>query len=157
MKELHELTLNEKQALAKKAQAKYIKRSDTIKSSNFDFNLSTCKAYSYDWWCFVTKVNGLVIFNQTTYSQTTCRHQSKALRILDYKYDLKLNFTRKNLNGLESALNNEIENCKHAIKELIATIRKPRTRKKANDQRRMAIRKLVKHINKVREVKKVVL
>jgi len=143
--------------LTKQTKTRYMKRANALKSSNFYFELDTYKAYSYNWWLFTTRVNGLVIFNNTTYSSSTNKHQSKALSILDYKYDLKLTHTTKNLTDLAGALNDEIVNCKAEILDLIATIKKPRTRKSTNQRRKETISKLLSHINKVRNIRDKVL
>jgi len=116
-------------------------------------NLTTGAAYSYGWWLFHTVVNGVSIFNRTTYSQTTCKHQAKAFKVLNYKADLTLNYTRKSLTDLAAALDDEIEGSKRVIKSLIATIRKPRTRASTNLERRAQVANLLKHISNVRKVK----
>ena len=142
------------QLIAKTVQCRYLKRTNTIKSSNFEMNLDTLDAYSYDWWLFCTKANGKVIFNHTTYSPPTCKHQGKAFKVLGYECDLELSHTRKSLSNLNIALDDEIHNVKRGIMELIKTIRKPRTRKSTNLKRKEKITQLLKHISKVRSIKK---
>jgi len=136
---------------------RYVKRDNSIKSSNFEMNLNTLNAYSYNWWLFCTRFNGKVIFNNTTYSMSTCKHQNKAWRVLNYQSDLTLVNTRKSLSDLQGALNDEIKNTKAGILELINTIRKPRTRKSTNQERRKKINAMIKHIYKVRKFKSEVL
>jgi len=139
--------------LTKRTKTRYVKSTNTIKSSNFSMDLSTLEARSYDWWVFVKKVNNKVIVNHVNYSNSTCKHQSKALKVLDYKYDLKLRFTRKSLSDLPSALENEVINAKLAISELIETIKKPRSHKATNLERKRSIAELVQHIDQVRNFK----
>lgn len=139
--------------LAKKTQTRHLKRANILKSSNFEFVLDSNKAYSYGWWLFCTEVNGKVIFNNTTYSMSTCKHQSKAMQILDYKYDLKLSRTTSSLANLKDALYSEVQGTKAEIRSLIKAIRKPRTHKAKNAERRQEIAKLLKHIAEVRAVK----
>jgi hypothetical protein len=141
------------QALSKRTKTRYLSRTNELKSSNFTMNLGTLEAKSYNWWIFVRKVNGKVIFNHTTYSQTTCKHQGKALQVLDYKYDLKLRFTRKSLSDLPAALESEVIGAKRAITQLISDIKKPRTQKAKNEERKQSISKLVQHIDLVRKFK----
>jgi len=141
------------QALTKRTKTRYLKNTNMLKSSNFEMDLTTLKARSYGWWLFCTKVNGKVIFNHTTYSQTTCKHQGKALQVLDYKYDLKLRFTRKSLSDLPAAFESEIVGAKNAITQLIADIKKPRTQKAKNEERKQTISQLIQHIDKVRKFK----
>jgi hypothetical protein len=67
------------------------KRANIYKASNVSFNPETCEARSYEWWAFTKMVNGKLIFNNTSYSQSTCKHQSKVralLRDLGLKIDL---------------------------------------------------------------------
>lgn len=141
------------QNLAKQTQTRYVKTLNALKSSNFEFYLDTNKAYSYGWWLFCTEVNGKIIFNNTTYSMSTCKHQGKALSILNYNYDLKLTRTRASLADLPEALYSEVQGTKAEIRSLIKAIRKPRTHKAKNAERRERIADLLKHIGKVRAVK----
>lgn len=62
---------------------KYYKRLGLYKASNVTFNSYTLEAYSYDWWKFVAKVDGYVVFNDYYYSPTTLRHQAKVRRLLE--------------------------------------------------------------------------
>ena len=141
------------QALTKRTKTRYLKNANMLKSSNFTMDLTTLEAVSYNWWTFVRKVNGKVIFNHTTYSQTTCKHQRKALKVLNYEYDLRLKFTRKSLSDLPAALESEVIGAKLAISDLIADIKKPRTQKAKNEERKQTISKLVQHIDLVRKFK----
>lgn len=70
---------------------KYYKRLKLYKASNVTFDPATCRAYSYDWWRFVDRVDGKVVFNNHRYSNSTAKHQSKVhglLRELGIKIDL---------------------------------------------------------------------
>lgn len=77
---------------------KYYKRLKVYKASNVTFNPETKEAFSYGWWKFVTKVNGLVVFNDHTYSISTRKHQSKVWNLLNYKADLIVD-THESLNS----------------------------------------------------------
>lgn len=69
---------------------KYMQKAGIYKGSNVTFNPETVEAYSYDWWGFVKKIGGKVIFNTYRYSVTTAKHQSKVrslLRELGIKID----------------------------------------------------------------------
>ena len=139
------------QEITKKTKTRHYKISNTLVSSNFIFNLNMTKAWSYDWWLFVTKLpSGKVIFNKTNYSPTTVKHQYKAQAILDYEWDLTLSHTRLSLENLQAALQNEIENATLKIEELAALIAKPRTRKATNERRRKRIENLQEHIYNVK-------
>ena len=62
---------------------KYMKRAKIYKSNNVTFNPETCEAHSYKWWKFVHRVDGVVIFNNHNYSNTTSKHQSKVRSLLN--------------------------------------------------------------------------
>jgi hypothetical protein len=99
---------------------KYYSRLGLYKASNVTFNPSRIEAYSYDWWKFVSKINGYIVFNNYTYSTTTCRHQHKVRRLLK-SLGIDVNITikaPKGLQNLESAIhfyNSEINSLKDAI------------------------------------------
>jgi hypothetical protein len=139
--------------LTKKTKTRYMSRTNMLKSSNFTMDLTTLEARSYDWWIFVRRVHGKVVINKTSYSNSTSKHQNKALSVLEYKYDLKLRFTRKSLSDLPAALDNEVQNAKLEIGALIKAIKKPKTRKSTNNERRATIQGLIHHIDTVRKFK----
>lgn len=58
-------------------------RADTYKSSNVIYYCKTEKAYSYGWWRFVDRINGVLVFNNYGYSPSTNRHQTKVRNLLD--------------------------------------------------------------------------
>lgn len=62
---------------------KYFKRSNVYKASNVSFHPDTISAYSYGWWKFVASINGTIIFNNYSYSSSTCKHQYKVRRLLE--------------------------------------------------------------------------
>jgi hypothetical protein len=65
---------------------KYNQRAKIYKGSNVTFNPETVRAYSYDWWVFVAKIEGKVIFNNYQYSKTTRRHQTKVMCLIRELY-----------------------------------------------------------------------
>lgn len=64
---------------------KYMKRANIYKNStgSFTFNPETFEARSYNWWVFVAKVEGKVIFNNYRYSVSTSRHQRLMKNLLN--------------------------------------------------------------------------
>lgn len=68
----------------------YKPRKKIYESTNVYFDPETCQAYSYDWWRFVDKIDGLVIFNSYSYSRTTQKHQYKVRRLLA-ELNIKIN------------------------------------------------------------------
>ncbi len=131
---------------------RFMKRTNSYKASNFQFFVDTKKSMSYDWWLFSTIYKGKLIFNNVFYSQSTCGHQSKALRLLDYKCDLTLRFTKENLTNVESTLEHEVLATKKEIQDLINKIRTPRTRKTTNAQRKVQITEYIAHITSIRNL-----
>lgn len=102
-------------------------------------DIENVKAWSYDWWVYLTKVNGLVIFNNTTYSPSTNKHQSDCRRLLDYKYDIELRYTTKSLDNIKEAINDEVFNRLKVVKGLQLLINKKGTRKTTNVKRQLLI------------------
>lgn len=129
---------------------RYLKTKNQSKASNFMFDHNTLQAWSYDWWCFSAKYKNKLIFNNSYYSNTTNRHQSKAKGLLAFDIDIELRYTTCNLTSVESALNYEVVATKFQIKKLIRDIRKPRTHKAKNIERKLEIKKLIKHISEIR-------
>jgi galactitol-specific phosphotransferase system IIB component len=83
---------------------KYMKRTKIYKASNVTFNPEKIEAHSYQWWCFVKVIKGLVIFNNYSYSMSTSRHQFKVRRLmseLGIKIDLEVS-TRDSLTNYHS-------------------------------------------------------
>lgn len=64
---------------------KYFKTLKVYKNSSGSclVDVENCEAWSYKWWQFVKKENGLVIFNWYGYSNSTRKHQYSAMRILE--------------------------------------------------------------------------
>ena len=99
---------------------KYFKRLKVYKACNVTFDPETMIADSYDWWHFVERINGKVVFNNYNYSNSTSRHQSKVrelLRELGIKVDVVVN-TRM---GLQAAygVHSKQNLCLDAIKEAV--------------------------------------
>lgn len=120
---------------------KYYTRLREYKASNVILSIDKCYAYSYNWWKFLTKVNGLVVFNNASYSPSTSGHQSKVSSQISGKItiDLVLNHTMKGLDDLETALLDEVKCLKYINKTLLKKINSPRTQKAKNEKRKTGI------------------
>lgn len=141
---------------------KLMKKTGTYKASNVEFNPDTMIATSYDWWQFVRMINGKIVFNNYSYSNTTCRHQSKVrglLRELNINIDLEVT-TNLSLNG-NSRYNygNELDSLKdavktdlNAIKELEETLLNTRRKKALDESRQAQIVALKEHIEQINRV-----
>ncbi len=61
---------------------KYSKRLKVYKANNLVLNPETMTAFSYDWWQFLARINGKVVFNSHRYSVSTAKHQHKVRGVL---------------------------------------------------------------------------
>lgn len=101
-----------------KTDLKYFKTLGVYKNATgtLTFNPLTSEAYSYKWWRFVAKIDGLLIFNNYFYSKTTAKHQRKIknlLNQLNIKIDLELSLE----NGItyDKSLTELIEQSEHEL------------------------------------------
>lgn len=122
---------------------KHFKRTNLYKASNVTFNPETIEAFSYDWWCFVKKINGKVIFNSYKYSPTTGNHQYKVRSLLK-ELNIKIDFEIECPSGFQSN-DFDISIDKHysaEIEELKEKIAKPRSQSRKNKERQAEIDRL---------------
>jgi hypothetical protein len=128
---------------------RYIQKRQRYEASNFSFQPDGQIGISYNWWIFSREVNGVLVFNNTTYSTSTTKHQSKGYSHLSRKPDIVLYHTRNSLDSLESALTNEIVNIKREIKSIIEAMNKPRSHKRKNEERKSSINYYIKRIKEI--------
>ena len=129
----------------KENKMKYFKRLKIYKSStgNNTFDPLTKKAHSYNWWLYCTKspCGEYVIFNNTTYSSTTSKHQRDTWSLLGNNYKMiVLNNTRQSLGNLSEAFRDEIDGLLSINYDLQKAIDKPRSRKATNIKRTIEIK-----------------
>lgn len=86
---------------------KLYKRSGVYKSSHVTFNPSTMDAYSYDWWRFVARIEGLIVFNSYFYSQSTSKHQRKVKRLM-HNLGIKIDIEMPIPSGIQDQSLNEL-------------------------------------------------
>lgn len=109
------------------------------------------KATSYGWWNFVLEIDGMIIFNDFKYSNTTSRHQGE-VDFLMYELGLKRDFTvymRQSLtksNFIEFALEYFYE---VAIKAIV-TRNTPRVRKSTKEYCAQRLEWARKNISKLK-------
>jgi hypothetical protein len=67
-----------------KCVMKYYKRAGIYKNSTGSCTYSPEKeeAHSYNWWCFLKRINGVLVFNNYSYSVSTTAHQSRIRSML---------------------------------------------------------------------------
>ncbi len=116
---------------------KYYTRLKVYKAKNVIFNPETMTAYSYDWWKFVAKIKGNVVFNYYTYSPSTSKHQSKVRSVL-HNLGIKIDYVIDAPKGLQD-LNNALEYAYTNYFEAKADLLNPKRLKKldAEKQRRV--------------------
>ena len=118
---------------------KYFKRANIYKNSTGTntFYVEKQCATSYGWWEYVKRINGQLVFNNYTYSNSTTNHQSamrSLLRDLGYHSYLIIE-APGGLQDLDSA----IKYYESKIENLRAAMAKPRTRKAKNAERQSDI------------------
>ena len=131
---------------------KFSNKRQQFEGSNVSFNPSTMVAKSYNWWVFVAVINGKIVFNNSRYSPSTGKHQSKVRAKVDGKIDLMLFNTRESLATGELALILEIKNTKQLIGTLEAELLNPRRKKALDATRQNVISSWREHISKVEAV-----
>jgi len=82
---------------------KYFTRLNVFKGSNVCFNPETLEATSYDWWFFVKKINGKLVFNDYRYSNSTRRHQRNVQSLLN-QLGIKINLYVNQRESLSSGI-----------------------------------------------------
>lgn len=127
-----------------------LKKDGTYRASNVMFDPERMVATSFDWWYFVKRIGGKVVFNDYSYSSYTTRHQSKVRRTmqaLGIKVDVTIE-ARKGLQSLDVALRDYDER----VKTLLALIQKPGTRKAKNEERKLEVKELLEKIETVKDL-----
>lgn len=86
----------------------------TNSTGSLTFDPVTKNAYSYKWWRFVAVVEGVVIFNNYSYSSSTSKHQYKMRSLLEQlgiKVDIYAPFSKGiPVGNLESVFQEAEEN-----------------------------------------------
>jgi|ERR1035437_114 hypothetical protein len=122
---------------------KFFKTLGIYKACNVRFHPTQIQAYSYDWWCFVAVINGLVVFNRYKYSVSTARHHDKVLSLMA-KLGIKIDVTVNTRLGLTHsyAITDAVKTSQAEIAALQAKIDSSRSRESANVRRRAEITRL---------------
>lgn len=113
------------------------KRTGCYEASNVWFNPETMEATSFQWWYFVKRIGGKVVFNDYRYSSYTTRHQNKVDRTMQ-KLGIKVDVTIEAPKGLQN-LPAAMSYYEERIKTLISEIQRPRSHKEKNRQRALLI------------------
>jgi hypothetical protein len=137
---------------------KFSKKRQQYESANCSFNPETMIAKSYDWWIFVKMINGKVVFNNYSYSNTTCKHQSKVRSLLSelgikidifVKTSISLDGYKRYDNSTDTsgALQDAIKTNLREINELEEILSNNRRKKALDEERNVRIMEL-KKLNK---------
>lgn len=129
---------------------KYYSRLDVYRTSNNEVSLTSQRAYSYGWWKYWTVDNGISIFNNTYYSQSTCKHQREALKLIR-EPDLILYHTKESLGNPAKALQNEVDGMQYEIRQLEKAITRPRSHKAKNEERYQKIKEYQERIERIKD------
>jgi hypothetical protein len=131
---------------------KVLKRTGIFKATNVEFNPIAMEATSYNWWYFVKRIKGKIVFNNYSYSNCTSRYQYKVSSVMDQlgiKVDVEIK-APKGLQDLNSALAHyEAKNC-----ELMGQINRPRSHKKTNAYRVLEIKANLLKIKQIKSLMK---
>lgn len=128
----------------------YSKKRSRYEISNCHFDPISLRAVSYNWWLFVAKIGGKLVFNSFTYSNTTTKHQSKVkslLRQLGIAIDTHIE-APQGLNNLDSS----IKYYENQIQLLELQIAKPRSQQAKNLERQNQIEFYESKIKEVQEL-----
>lgn len=131
--------------------SRYVASNVTLKLSS---DLTKVEAFSYYWWKFVAidKV-GNIVFNNTTYSNSTSKHQADVKGVLQrLGLDVKiwLEYTRASINDIKESINSEIHGINNAIEALWEKINTKGSRKAKNRERQSLITSLQYRIKDLR-------
>jgi hypothetical protein len=127
-----------------RGEMKFMKRKGTYESSNVSFDPEYCRAHSYGWWRFVDQINGKVIFNNHSYSMSTCRHQSKVRNLLG-KLGIEIDFfinARSGIDRLGNWKKEAIEDYNLTIAGYRLALDSPRRKKALDEERLIQLNKL---------------
>lgn len=110
----------------------------------------TGEAYSYGWWRFAKKINGIMIINLGQYSQTTTSHQQEFLWF--YKGDrITIDIGMDSLNSIDD-LDKAMENNAEKIKGILEDM--SNTNKIYSQTNKYRINELVSLVNKNNDISK---
>lgn len=124
---------------------KYYSRLKMYKASNVTFDPIKEEARSYDWWIFVKRINGHLVFNNYWYSYSTLKHQRKVRKIVGYStVDIE---APRGLQDLDSA----VAYYKDEIATLVKLINKPRTNRLKNFERMQELDQLREKVKFIQE------
>lgn len=118
-------------------------------NGNNTFNPELMQAHSYKHWCYVREINGKVVFNNYSYSNTTAKHQSNMRQLLA-ELGITVDLYIEMPESLDSFEVGAIAHVRSLIRATEAEIARPRSQKAKNEERRAHIAKLERHIEELK-------
>ena len=93
---------------------RYSKKLNLYRDHNVTFNPESCRACSYDWWRFVDRKRGLVLFNTFSYGRAFNKHHEEVrdvLAKLGIRVDIEINCPvgLQDIDAVVSYYRNQIE------------------------------------------------
>ena len=116
---------------------KFYSRLQVYKASNLTFNPATGEGRSYDWYSIARRFDGVQVLNTYRYSVTTGKHIRKLENLFsDLRLECLFIEAPRGLQDLDAA----IEFYRDKIATLETEIKKPRTNKAKNEERKEQIK-----------------
>lgn len=125
-------------------------RDGVYRASNVMFDPARMVATSFNWWYFVKRIGGKVVFNDYSYSGYTTRHQRKVQRVLS-ELGIKVDVVIQSHKGLQD-LPGALRDYEARVTSLTALMQKPGTRKAKNAERAQEVVELQGKIKAVQEL-----
>lgn len=140
---------------------RWYKRLEVFKTSNNVYDPKNREAWSYDWWQYVREINGIIVFNDYSYSASTRKHQNETwVELCNYEGidDLENDSrsivvrTRDSLSGdLKTVRESIVEPLVYEIEKLRLEIERPRITAKGISTRRDQITALERELTVLRK------
>lgn len=78
---MKQFTVTELREIGKQVSMRYVERDNTFVGSHVTFNLTTGKAWSYEWYELARYEHGKTYINSHNYSISTCKHRHKIIKL----------------------------------------------------------------------------
>lgn len=129
---------------------KFLKTKNQYKASNVLLDLNNEIATSYDWWIFLKRINGKLVFNKYRYSPSTAGHQRKILKQLD-QLGIKVDMFIEAPKGLQD-LNSAISYYEYEISELVNDLA---TTNRRETTKQNQVKLIQNYQTKIKDIKKI--
>lgn len=131
-----------------KRKNKYVSGGSRNGTYNNEYFPSKLEAFSYGWWRYLQVINGILVFNNYSYSVSTNKHQRDLLQHIGYNAPQIFVRDRESLNGIASIIR-FIKILENECKDLRDNVLKAGTRKKTNLDRLSQIEFKIENMKKI--------